>query len=70
MKDSFDLKNTRYDFQNKHLPETSTSRFGTQALCFKSYLIWNIVPNKFKNLDTIEDFKRHLKDWKRPTCSC
>ena len=38
------------------LPETITSRYGTQALCFKSSLIWNIVPNKFKNLGRIDLF--------------
>ena len=42
MKDFFDLKNTRYDPRSKQLlklPETSTSRHGTQALCFKRSLI-------------------------------
>ena len=29
-----------------------------------------MVPKKLKNLDNIEDFKRHIKDWKSPTCSC
>ena len=45
IKDFFDLKNTRYDLRNKQLlklPETSTSRYGTQALCFKGSLIWPI----------------------------
>ena len=35
MKDFFDLKNTRCDLRSKQflkLPETSTSRYGTQAL--------------------------------------
>ena len=73
MKDFFDLKNTRYDLRSKQLsklPETSASRYGTQALCFKGSLIWNMVPNKFKNNDNIEDFKKHIKDWKPTTCSC
>ena len=38
MKDFFDLKNTRYDLRSKQwlkLPETSTSRYGTQALVLK-----------------------------------
>ena len=64
MKDFFDLKNTRYDHRSKQLlklPETSTSRYGTQALCFKGSLIWNTVPNKIKNIDNIEDFKKHTK---------
>ena len=43
---------------------------GTQILCFKGGLIWNTVPNKFKNLGNIDDFKKHIKDWKPTTCSC
>ena len=38
MKYFFDLKNTRYDLRYKQLlrlPEISTFRYGTQALCFK-----------------------------------
>ena len=69
----FDWKNTRWDLRNKELlksPENSTSRYGTQTLYFKGSLIWNIVPNKFKNLDSIEDFKEHIKYWKPVTCSC
>ena len=49
IKDFFDLKNTRYDLRSKQLlklPETSTSRYGTQARSFKVSLIWNTVPNK------------------------
>ena len=68
----FDLKNTRYDLPSKQLlklPETSTSRYGAQALCFKGSLIWNTVPNKFKNIDNIENFKKHIKDCKPTTCS-
>ena len=73
MKDFCDLKNTRYDLRNKQLlklPETSTSRYCTHARCFTGSLIWNMVPNKFENLDSIEDFKKRTKDWKPTTCSC
>ena len=58
MKDFFDLKNTPYDFRNKQLlklTETSTSRYVTHALYLKRNLIRNMVPNKFKNLDSIEE---------------
>ena len=73
MKDFFDSKNTRYDLRSKQLlklRETSTSRYGTQALCFKGSLIWNKIPNKIKNIGNIEDFKKHIKGWKPTTCSC
>ena len=77
MKEFFHFKNTQCDLRNKQklkLPETCTSRYGTQALCFKNSAICNMVPNKFKNLDSIVDFKKHLKDWKPSTavgtCVC
>ena len=63
MKKIFDLKNTRCDLRSKQLlkfPATSTSRYGTQALYFKGSLIWNTVPNKMKNIDNTEDFKKHI----------
>ena len=70
MKDFFDLRNTRYDLRSMKLPQTSTFRYGTQALCSKGSLIWNTIPNKFKNIDNIKDFKKHIKGWKPTTSSC
>ena len=73
MKDFIALKNARYDLRSKQLlkiHETSTFRYGTEALYFKGSLIWNIVPIKFKNLDNIEDFKKQMKEWKPTTRSC
>ena len=67
MKYYFELKNIRYDLRNNqllNLPETSTTRYSTKDLCFKGSLIQKFLPNKFKNLDSAEDFKKHIKDWK------
>ena len=53
MKDFFDLKNTRYDLRSKQLlklPETGTSRYGTQALCFKGSLIGILFRTNFKKV--------------------
>ena len=72
MKDFFDSKNTWYDLRSKQLlklPETSTSRYGTKAICFKASLIWNTDPNKIKSIGNTEDFKKHIKGWKPTTCS-
>ena len=65
MKKSYKLRSK----QLLKLPETITSRYGKQVLCFKGSLIWNMVPNKFKNIGNIEDFKKDIKDWKPTTCS-
>ena len=69
----YEMQDANFDLRSKQLlklPETSTSRYGTQALCFKGSLIWNTVPNKIKNIGNIEDFKKHIKEWKPTTCSC
>ena len=29
-----------------------------------------MISSKFKNLDSIEDFKKHIKEWKTATGSC
>ena len=51
MQEFFDLKVTPYSFRNSNLltlPKTNTSRYGTQALCFKESITWNTVPNLYK----------------------
>ena len=61
MKDFFDLKNTRYDLRSKQLlklPETSASRYGTQALCFKDSLIWNTVPDFLRAIGALRSVKK------------
>ena len=58
MQEFFDLKVTPYSLRNNNLlklPKKNTLRFGTQALCFKGSLIWNTVPNHFKNITSLDD---------------
>ena len=60
----FDLKRTRYNFRGNYLMkllDTSTCRYGTQALCFKRSLLWNKIRKKFKNLNSLEELKSQMK---------
>ena len=60
MQDFFDLKVSPYSLQNSNLPKlpkTNTSRHGTQALCFKGSIIWSTVPDQYKNLKSLDEFK-------------
>ena len=64
MKDFFDLKNTWYDLRSKpllKLPETNTSRYGAQTLCFKGSLIWNTVPKNLNALTILLILRNTLK---------
>ena len=73
MQEFFDLKVTPYSLRNNNilrLPKTNTSRYGTEALCFKGSIIWNTVPNRYKNLNSLDKFKQQIKMWKPTTCTC
>ena len=73
MPEFFDLKVTSYSLRNNsllRLPQTNTSRYGTEALCFKGIAIWNPVPNRYENLKSLDRFKQEIKIWKPATCTC
>ena len=51
----FNLTVTPYSPQNNNLlklPKTNTSRYDTQVLSFKGILMWNTVPDRYKNLNS------------------
>ena len=51
------------------LSATNTCRYGIQALCFKGSLLWNKIPNKYKNRNSLEEFKSQIKQWNPTFCS-
>ena len=72
MEEFLDLKVPPYSLRNKsilRLPKTNTSPHGTEALCFKGSIIWNTVPNRYKNLNSLDKFKQQIKMWKPTTCT-
>ena len=73
MQEFFDLKVTPYSLRNNNilrLPKANTSRYGTEVLCFKGSIIWSTVPNRYKNLNSLDKFKQQIKMWKPTTCTC
>ena len=73
MQEFFDFKVTPYSLRNNNLlrlPQTNTSRYGTQALRFKGFVIWNTVSNRYKNLNFLNKFKQQIKMWKPTTFTC
>ena len=64
MQEFFDLKATLYGLRKNNLlrlPKTNTSRYGSDALCCKESIIWNTVPNRYKDLNSLDKFKRKIK---------
>ena len=73
MQEFFYLKFTPYSLQNNNLlrlPKTNTSQYGTEAICFKGSTIWSTVPNRYKNLNSLDKFKQQMKMCEPTTCTC
>ena len=73
MQEFFDLKVAPYSIRNNNiprLPKTNTSRYVTEVLCFKESIIWNTVPTRYKNLNSLDKFKQQIRMWKPTTCTC
>ena len=62
--ESFKEKNTKYSLRSKstlQLPKTcKTTRFGTNSIVFKGSLLWNGLPNMYKEIKTETTFKEKL----------
>ena len=49
------------------LPTTNTKKYGTNSIVFKGSMLWNSLPDSYKNEINIVKFKDKLKNWR---CEC
>ena len=40
----------------------------TESISYLGRKIWDILPEKLKNIENLEDFKKELKTWKPDNC--
>ena len=54
------------------VPRFSTRpiRYGKKSLSYLSPVLWNTLDNDIKQSNVLTAFKKRLKLWKGPTCSC
>ena len=51
------------------LPSVNTVHCGHDSLKYFGCIVWNMIPNEIRNLNTFDDFKRKINTW-LPNCSC
>ena len=56
----------RYQF---HIPPVRTVFNGTESIKFLGPKIWELLPDQMKELESIWEFKRALKQWKPTSCT-
>ena len=52
------------------IPLLSTVFYGTESISFLGLKIWSLLPKNFKNIDSLENFKKLIKKWKHENCPC
>ena len=69
----FEKKITKYDLQYfdvLKLNKTNTNRHGLNSIIFRGSLLWNTIPNEFKQARSLIEFKRKIKQWDGNCCTC
>ena len=51
-------------------PLVSTVFQGTESIFFLGPKIWSLLPENFKNIDSLENFKILIKKWNPENCPC
>ena len=74
MKDVFPLNDdSGYSTRNKRTFKSrhvKTVKYDTDSLAYIAPKIWELVPNKMKNLESLTALKSVIKKWKTTNCPC
>ena len=68
---SFNVRN--YNFRSQSILKqikTNSVYFGSESLSSLAPKIWDLVPDSFKNENSLERFKNRIKIWTTGKCPC
>ena len=70
----FEQRNKLYDDLRKNsqftIPPIRTVYDGSESISFLGPKIWNILPDRLENANSIEALKMQIKKWKPKNCPC
>ena len=58
---------TRCDFR---VPSVNTENCGKNSLRYFGPVIWNKIPLRIRNIETLTEFKKEIRKWKFDNCPC
>jgi hypothetical protein len=51
-------------------PNIKTQKYGEKSLENMGSIMWNLLPNNIKEIESLEEFKLRIKTWKPEKCPC
>ena len=73
MQGLFCVRQTHYNLRNSHhfaIPSTNSVYHGSESISNLVPRIWNLVPDRLKELNSISTFKHEIKRWQSKFCPC
>ena len=73
MKDMTEVKESNYDLRDTQkviVPKFNTIRYGKNTFSYYAAHVWNLLPVEIKQNTELNTFKRLIKSWEGPKCSC
>ena len=73
MSDLFVTRENNYNLRNFQELESSlrrTVKFGTETISYRGPQIWNLIPERIRSLETLNNFKKEIKSCKCDACPC
>ena len=73
MQELFYVRQTHYKLRNPHhfaIPSINSVYHGFESISNLGPRIWNLVPNRLKELSSISSFKNENKRWQPEFCPC
>ena len=52
------------------LRKICTTKYGIETPSYLDPKLWNLVPNEYKTVESLEDFKGKKKTWVPENCPC
>ena len=68
----FERKDVQYGLRHDNLilPNFNTNRYGRKSFTYNGSHLWNTLPQSIKAANSLIHFKKLIKDWIGPNCTC
>ena len=63
---TYNLKN----FQEFEIERKRTVYFGSETLSYRSPYLWLLLPEHMRQINSLDQFKRSVRQWVCNTCPC
>ena len=71
--DIFQIRECNYNLRTKRQFKShcvKTVHYGTESLSFLGPKLWAILPQEYKDIDNLTEFKTKIKTWVPENCPC